>query len=509
LSKALSFRVPSGVALYGGFNGTEVALSQRDINENPTILSGDLLSDDIPPFSNQTDNSFQVVRLLTGNGLTTLSGLTIASGRYTMASVQAAGVYLETGCNAVIDRCVFRYNQSTSVSAGAMGASVFSTSAVGSVQVRDSAFIQNRSLFGQGGAAWIDGAVKASFVNCRFIGNEGLLNGGALFCDHASQVTAVNCCFSGNEGGTFGSAIAVAGGLWGVSMAVQDCSFSRNRITASSAGGGAIGTFDGGTLSVTNCVMFENSSADVHAPANFYIFPGTTTSISTCCIFPFESAVVGSNLIFSDPMLVDPDGSDDIVGTEDDNLSLSESSPCIDAGNSLLTGSDLADVDADGDIGEPICIDIEGRPRLIDRPDVSNTGVGEVPIDIGAYEVSNWVNVGHGLEGAHGVPWLLGHGDWFSGEGMSIEVSNAKESSWAALVLGSSTATSPFKGGVLVPQPELAFLVRTSLAGSFELSGRAPIVTEPATVVLQVWVVDRAGPKGASATAGFMGSVVP
>src|SRR5690606_30817337 len=39
------FSIPNGIKLYGGFSGTETAISQRDVNAHPTYLSGDIDQD--------------------------------------------------------------------------------------------------------------------------------------------------------------------------------------------------------------------------------------------------------------------------------------------------------------------------------------------------------------------------------------------------------------------------------------------------------------------------------
>ncbi|MEK6799197.1 MAG: right-handed parallel beta-helix repeat-containing protein [Planctomycetota bacterium] len=44
----LFFPIPNGVALYGGFDGSEISLDQRDWVVNETIISGDLKGDDGP-----------------------------------------------------------------------------------------------------------------------------------------------------------------------------------------------------------------------------------------------------------------------------------------------------------------------------------------------------------------------------------------------------------------------------------------------------------------------------
>ena len=45
-NRAATFALETGVAVYGGFDGTEILLSQRDVAANPTILSGDTEGND-------------------------------------------------------------------------------------------------------------------------------------------------------------------------------------------------------------------------------------------------------------------------------------------------------------------------------------------------------------------------------------------------------------------------------------------------------------------------------
>jgi hypothetical protein len=73
---------------------------------------------------------------------------------------------------------------------------------------------------------------------------------------------------------------------------------------------------------------------------------------------------------FADPLLADPYGPDDVAGTADDNLSILDGSPCMDA--------------ADGD--QAPALDMMQRSR-VDSGIVANTGVGTPNYaDIGAYE---------------------------------------------------------------------------------------------------------------------------
>ncbi|UCE59199.1 MAG: hypothetical protein JSU63_17365 [Phycisphaerales bacterium] len=91
-----------------------------------------------------------------------------------------------------------------------------------------------------------------------------------------------------------------------------------------------------------------------------------------------EGGWPGVGNVDADPLFVDADGADDILGTLDDNLRLSPGSPCIDAG-------DNAEVDACG-------TDLDGNPRFMDDPMTADTGSGNAPIvDMGAYEFAGTV----------------------------------------------------------------------------------------------------------------------
>ncbi|MCP5052698.1 MAG: hypothetical protein GY940_36360, partial [bacterium] len=71
-NRSKSFQLKSGTNVYGGFNGTETALNQRDWKTNPTTLSGD-----IGKKGKKEDNSFHVV-IGADNAL--LDGFTITGG---------------------------------------------------------------------------------------------------------------------------------------------------------------------------------------------------------------------------------------------------------------------------------------------------------------------------------------------------------------------------------------------------------------------------------------------
>jgi hypothetical protein len=132
---------------------------------------------------------------------------------------------------------------------------------------------------------------------------------------------------------------------------------------------------------LTNCILWGNTAAisgpEVHNYASTSTFShcdikGSGGSVSWDTLFGTD----GGNNIDDDPLFIDPDGADNIVGTDDDNLRLAGSSPCIDAGDTTALPADTADLDGDSDITEDIPHDLDGNPRVVGSE-----------VDMGAYEV--------------------------------------------------------------------------------------------------------------------------
>jgi hypothetical protein len=94
----------------------------------------------------------------------------------------------------------------------------------------------------------------------------------------------------------------------------------------------------------------------------------------------------GSKNLDADPLFVDADGPDDIVGTADDDLRLSAGSPAIDSGDTLSAATLLG------------ATDLDGNARLADDPGTANTGVAVLglTIDRGVYEFVSLVPGGTG-----------------------------------------------------------------------------------------------------------------
>jgi len=68
----ISFEIPNGVELYGGFNGTEAIRSQRNWGLNSTVLSGAIGSS-----TDETDNSRRIVVVENAPLAVTIDGFNI------------------------------------------------------------------------------------------------------------------------------------------------------------------------------------------------------------------------------------------------------------------------------------------------------------------------------------------------------------------------------------------------------------------------------------------------
>ncbi|PRY84331.1 choice-of-anchor Q domain-containing protein, partial [Mongoliibacter ruber] len=77
-----AFLMVKDVQVFGGFAGTESSLQEREytLSENTSILSGDLLENDGPNFTNNDENTYHVVILPDNVGVASLDGFTITGG---------------------------------------------------------------------------------------------------------------------------------------------------------------------------------------------------------------------------------------------------------------------------------------------------------------------------------------------------------------------------------------------------------------------------------------------
>ena len=229
--------IPSGVAVYGGFEGIEEQLSDRDLQATPSILSGD-----IGVAGDPRDNAFTIVYMIDVDAQTLLDGFTIAYGqakapsRNRMASTAGGALMIEAigwaSCFPKISNCTFTENNAR-----------------------------------YGGAVYVKGTFSTAepqFVDCIFQNNEASFKGGAIYNDGESGLAnpvLVSCEFIENDA-DYGAGVYNNGESGGESNPlILGSSFVRNN---SSFNGAAIFNNQGesGTATpvIQDCIYVENFS---------------------------------------------------------------------------------------------------------------------------------------------------------------------------------------------------------------------------------------------------------
>lgn len=154
--------ISDNVAFYGGFNGTEKKLAERDWKDNQTIIDG---GGTISPFRNSLTTSVSTVL----DGLIVQNGINQAEAN---GNGNGGGAILNDG--AVVRNCIFRGNRTQN---SKNGAAIHCHT--GQIRIENSLFYGNTSS-GNGGAIQVGGGVMATIVNCTLCDNQANGPGGAF-----------------------------------------------------------------------------------------------------------------------------------------------------------------------------------------------------------------------------------------------------------------------------------------------------------------------------------------
>ncbi|MCP4353587.1 MAG: hypothetical protein GY795_49695 [Desulfobacterales bacterium] len=305
--RTISFRLVSGVSLYGGFAGTETDVSERDYQSNSTILSGDIGTSD-----DSGDNSYHAV---IGADDAILDGFTV-SGGYADGHSDAdsdesvrwhrmgGGMYNDN-TSPTITNCTFSNNYADS------GGAMYNYEA--SPSISDSAFNSNSANYGggilfrklttttvsnctfkentaqwRGGAIYIDYGAGPIISDCEFSSNTSNGNGGAIYADDRFSATGgtypsiSSSSFTGNTASYRGGAIAIYN--YDTILAVSDTTFTENSVTDTSTdgtGGGAVACNLGGALIVSNISYSDNDGGSGEANYDLTDYTGSETCTYT------------------------------------------------------------------------------------------------------------------------------------------------------------------------------------------------------------------------------------
>ena len=295
-----SFQLKTGVALYGGFAGTEIFRDERDWKTNVTTLSGD-----IGTLGDNSDNAWHVV-YGTSCDDATLDGFTVTDGNANSSAPgpdkSGAGVYSDS--TLTISNCVFTGNHSDF-----RGAAIFN---------------YNNSY--------------STISNCTFTGNTAGSYGGAILITDDSSPTIINCEFSNNTADMEGGAISIDANTIPstCSPVITNCTFSEN--SAVSAGGAISNWGAGATPTITNCVLWGDTAG---SGPEIYDYSGAASDVNYSNVEGGWTGGTGN--INSDPLFMDPANGD---------FHLTYSSLCIDSGDNSAAGIPIFDFE-----GEPRIVD--------------------------------------------------------------------------------------------------------------------------------------------------------
>ncbi len=139
--------------------------------------------------------------------------------------------------------------------------------------------------------------------------------------------------------------------------------------------------------------------------------------------------------------------------------------------------------------------------RTTASDDDGNTTTVSTTITVGA-GTNPWTDLGFALAGTAGPPALLGTGSLLGGTPVKLALMSARASAPVALILGLSQLGAPFKGGTLVPAPDVLILgLHTNPAGNLQLSSTWPSGLQSGlSLWFQEWITDPAGPAGFAAS---------
>ncbi|MBI5293974.1 MAG: S-layer homology domain-containing protein [Chloroflexi bacterium] len=327
--RTVTFTLKNGVAIYGGFNGTETRLSSRDWQVNPTILSGDIDQNDVNLDGNFVaettaniigDNAYNVV---TGGGTDNtaiLDGFTITAGRANLldASFATGGGMYNSSSSPTLTNLTFSGNFAAFSGGGMFNSSSsptlsnvtfggnWATAGGGMFNTNSNPFLtnvsfQNNSAADGGGMANINSAPVIS--GGTFDQNTATSKGGGLYNDNSdlslsnTDFTLNNAANGGgiynangsnlmlNGGQIFGNSTTTGngGGIYNSLSMISLVTVDINSNRADNSGGGIfndIGNLtSASTFSLTNVKFIMNISNSGGGMYNGELSSGTLTNV--------------------------------------------------------------------------------------------------------------------------------------------------------------------------------------------------------------------------------------
>jgi uncharacterized repeat protein (TIGR02543 family) len=267
-----SFDLKNGVAIYGGFSGTETLRTQRDWETNITILSGDLNGDD-SGFTNNTENTYHVVMGATGaviDGVTISGGNANAGNPYdrgggilnNIASPTLTNIII-SGNAATIGAGIYNDAASPTLTNVTISGNAAGYSGGGMQNYTGSAPTLNNVIFNGNTGPWAGGmlnnASNPSLTNVTFYDNRATSQyGGGMRNENNSRPILTSVTFKNNRAANYGGGMNNDGS----SPILTNVTFSGNAVNSSSnlGFGGGMANF-GGAPELAH-VTFSGNSAN-------------------------------------------------------------------------------------------------------------------------------------------------------------------------------------------------------------------------------------------------------
>jgi len=321
-NRFISFELKNGVAIYGGFAGTESALTERDPAANVTILSGDIGIE-----GDASDNSYHVVNGSSAMSAATLDGFTITAGNATGSTPadSGGGIYITTTAGPVLANLVINANHADG-NGGGMLSYIGSSPSLANVVFSDNSA-------GSFGGGMVNFDSKPKLTNVTFRDNVAHDKGGGMYNTDGAAPILVNVTFENN------SAANAGGGILNTASkpALRNVTFTGN---SANSGGGIQninsnpiinnvtmnGNTDGGAIhNVGSNPIIRNSI--IYGNAGGEIVNDSSTPNVTFSIVKGGYTGIGNNDV--DPLLKPLANNGGFTET----MSLGAGSPAIDTGN--------------------------------------------------------------------------------------------------------------------------------------------------------------------------------
>ena len=343
-----TFNLKNGVAVYGGFTGTETARNQRnpDPASNGTVLSGDIGSVGVA-----SDNVYNVVSVLGSlSNSYILDGFTVTAGNsngssgngggflisnasptlanliisHNNASANGGGLFVNSpsatlrvnyssptltnvtfsnntaargggiyaiNASAVLTNVVFTGNVANGGAGGGMNNQTLNGEPADeySIPVLNNVVFSNNTATGGGGLANINS--NPIMTNVTFSGNIGTRRGGAMLNEYASP-SLTNVTFSGNSSNDAGAAPYGGGASFNLDSdpVFRNVTFTGNTSTS----GGVFRNVQNSNPQVYNSILWGNGSSAIVTDG---------TGLMTISDSVVQGGAAGSNILLADPLL--------------------------------------------------------------------------------------------------------------------------------------------------------------------------------------------------------------